>query len=146
MYCNCKPSARALIRGGASYPDIRGEVTFYQVNCGVLVAARISGLPDAASGFHGFHIHAGDGCGGDGFADTEGHFNPGDKPHPQHAGDLPPLLTCEGNAFLEVKTDRFRVRDILGRTVVIHKGADDFRTQPAGDAGEKIACGVIQAV
>lgn len=61
-----------------------------------------------------------------------------------HAGDLPPLLSCQGNAYLSVKTDRFSVNEIIGRTVVIHSNPDDFHTQPAGNAGKKIACGVIQ--
>ena len=58
-------------------------------------------------------------------------------------GDLPPLLSCNGNAYMTVKTDRFKVKDIIGRTVIIHYRADDFRTQPSGDSGEKIACGII---
>lgn len=64
--------------------------------------------------------------------------------HPKHAGDLPPLLACQGSAYLSVKTDRFCVEDILGRTVVIHSDPDDFHSQPAGNAGKKIACGVIR--
>ena len=54
------------------------------------------------------------------------------------------LLLCGGGAYLAVLTDRFSVADVLGRTVVIHSGADDFHTQPAGNAGTKIACGVIR--
>ena len=84
------------------------------------------------------------GCGGAGFPGTGGHFNPAGAPHPAHAGDLPPLLSCGGRAYLAVLTDRFTVADIIGRTVVIHGGSDDFRSQPAGDAGTKIACGVIK--
>ena len=57
---------------------------------------------------------------------------------------LPPLLRCKGNAYLSVKTDRFTVDEIIGRTLVIHSDPDDFHTQPAGNAGKKIACGVIQ--
>jgi Cu-Zn family superoxide dismutase len=61
-----------------------------------------------------------------------------------HAGDLPPLLACNGEAYLAVLTGRFRVKDVMGKTVVIHSRPDDFRSQPSGDAGEKIACGVIR--
>lgn len=64
--------------------------------------------------------------------------------HPEHAGDLPPLIRCRGNAYLSFRTDRFSVNEIIGRTVVIHSDPDDFHTQPAGNAGKKIACGVIQ--
>ena len=77
------------------------------------------------------------------FFDTGSHYDPSGTPHPKHAGDLPPLLLCNGGAFLAVRTDRFRVEDILGRTVVIHSGPDDFKSQPAGNAGKKLACGVI---
>ena len=91
------------------------------------------------------HIHEGGACTGDGFADTGGHYNPAGADHPCHAGDLPPLFaTGGGRAELRVLTDRFSVREIIGRTVVIHSGPDDFTTQPAGNAGSKIACGVIQ--
>lgn len=74
---------------------------------------------------------------------TGGHYDPRGGLHPLHGGDLPPLLSCGGRAYMAVLTDRFSIREILGRTIVIHGKADDFRTQPSGDSGEKIACGVI---
>ncbi len=55
-----------------------------------------------------------------------------------HAGDLPPLLSNNGRAYCQVLTGRFRVSDVIGKTVVIHSGPDDFMTQPSGNAGEKI--------
>lgn len=146
MQCNRQPDARAIVKSNEPYLDVRGEVLFYQDRDGVLVTAKISGLPQNGTGFYGFHIHEGRSCEGEGFPKTGGHFNPQDLPHPSHAGDLPPLLSNHGNAYMTVKTDRFRIKDILGRTVIIHGGTDDFRTQPSGDAGEKIACGVIKAV
>lgn len=141
--CHAKHAA-ARIRGSEQFPDIRGSVLFFQEPCAVAVQAEISGLPQNESGFFGFHIHEGADCGGDGFADTKGHLNPDKKPHPSHAGDLPPLLSCGGRASMAFRTCRFRVSDIIGKTVVIHYGSDDFRTQPSGSAGEKIACGVIR--
>ena len=51
---------------------------------------------------------------------------------------------CQGNAYLSFKTDRFTVKEILGRTIVIHSYPDDFQYQPSGNAGRKIACGIIQ--
>lgn len=144
--CNRTDTAKAIIRGSDEYPKIRGEIIFRQVKDGVLVTARITGLPTTKSGFYGFHIHEGDDCDGADFPGTKGHYNPKSRPHPSHAGDLPPLLACKGNAYMQVKTDRFRICDIIGRTVIIHDDPDDFRTQPSGDAGEKIACGVIKAV
>lgn len=144
--CNRLSSAKAIIKGDDKYAKILGEVLFRRVKDGVLVTAKVSGLPKSKSGFYGFHIHEGKSCEGDGFPKTKGHYNPNDRPHPSHAGDLPPLLSCKGNAYMQVKTDRFRICDIIGRTIIIHSDADDFRTQPSGDAGEKIACGVIRAV
>lgn len=146
MYAEAaRPDAVAHLRGGDEAPRIWGEVKFYQTRSGVLVIADVSGLPEGdGDGFFALHIHEGDSCGGEGFADTKGHYNPTGALHPYHAGDLPPLLSCGGRAYLAVRTDRFRVRDVIDRTVVIHSGADDFRTQPAGNAGAKIACGTIQ--
>ena len=138
------PDAVARIAGGAEEPQLSGCVQFYQENGCVLIVARISGLPkESETGFFGFHIHQGGTCSGSGFSGTEGHYNPAGKPHPEHAGDLPPLLGCCGDAYLSVRSDRFAVNDIIGRSVVIHSAPDDFRSQPAGNAGRKVACGVI---
>ena len=143
-YCTNSPDAVAEILGGAETPQLSGCVRFYQENGCVLIVARISGLPQkSGKGFFGFHIHQGGDCSGIGFSDTGSHYNPTVLVHPEHAGDLPPLLWCQGNAYLSVRTDRFLVKDIIGRTVVIHSEPDDFHTQPAGNAGKKIACGVI---
>ena len=146
MQCNRRPDAKAVIKSDEPYLNLRGEVLFYQERDGVLITAKISGLPQNGSDFYGFHIHEGRDCDGEGFPDAKGHYNPKSRPHPSHSGDLPPLLSNHGNAFMTVKTDRFRLKDVIGRTVIIHGGTDDFRTQPSGDAGEKIACGVIRAV
>lgn len=137
------PDAVACIKGGQGAPRLCGEVRFYQARGSVLVTADISGLPQDGPGFFALHIHEGGSCAGEGFSDTGGHYNPQNAPHPMHAGDLPPLLRCGDQAYLAVRTDRFCVKDIIGRTVVIHGGTDDFTSQPAGNAGEKIACGVI---
>ena len=144
-YCTKKPDAVARIVGGGDAPQLSGCVRFYQENGCVLIEAELSGLPKGSgTGFFGFHIHQGRDCSGAGFSGTEGHYNPLGQGHPEHAGDLPPLLSCHGNAYLFAKTDRFSVNEIIGRTVVVHSDPDDFHTQPAGNAGKKIACGVIQ--
>lgn len=75
---------------------------------------------------------------------ARGHFNPGDKPHPFHSGDMPPLLGCDGIAYSIFLTNRFTPDEIVGRTVIIHLNPDDFTTQPSGNSGEMIACGVIR--
>lgn len=139
------PDAVAYLSGGPDVPRLTGEMRFYQRKNCVLVEAEVRGLPrDTETGFFALHIHTGGSCEGEGFADTGGHYDPFGVPHPRHAGDLPPLMLCNGGAYLAVCTDRFRVRDIIGRTAVIHGERDDFTTQPAGGAGRKIACGVIR--
>ena len=145
QYCRKCPDAVAEIRGGVGAPQLTGCVEFYQENGCVLIVARVSGLPgESKTGFFGFHIHQGESCSGTDFSKTGSHYNPTGQAHPKHAGDLPPLLSCRGNAYLSVKTDRFTANEIIGRTVVIHSDPDDFNTQPAGNAGKKIACGVIR--
>ena len=145
MYiCSARPDAVACIKGGPAAPCLTGEARFYQKSGGVLVTVNVSGLPEGdGTGFFALHIHEGGSCSGEGFADAGGHYNPAGAEHPKHAGDLPPLLRCKQSAYLSVLTDRFCVRDIIGRTVIIHGSADDFHSQPAGHAGTRIACGLI---
>lgn len=143
-YCRRSPDAVARIWGGMEAPQVSGCVQFYQETGCVLIVAKICGLSGVnETGFFGFHIHQGEICSGSDFSGTGSHYNPANQAHPKHAGDLPPLLSCQGNAYLAVRTDRFPVCDIIGRTVVIHSDPDDFCSQPAGSAGRKIACGVI---
>ncbi len=138
-----QPAAMAEFRGGDAAPKLTGWVKLYPRRDGALVVAEVTGLPQTDTGFYGFHIHEGTVCGED-FSQTEGHYNPTGAAHPNHAGDLPPLLGRDGNAYLAFRTNRFRVSDVIGRTVVIHRDPDDLHTQPAGNSGEKIACGVIE--
>lgn len=140
------PAAIATVCGGREHPKLKGTVKFLPQCDGTVVVADICGLPKSETGFFAFHIHEGKSCCQKGFSDTKGHFNPTGAPHPNHAGDLPPLLSCDGRAELAVFTTRFCVKDVIGKTVVIHSEPDDFHTQPAGNAGEKIACGVIYGV
>lgn len=142
--CTPCPDAVAMIRGDREAPNLSGQVKFYQKQGCVLVEAEVTGLPSKTkTGFFAFHIHERNDCEGTAFMNTGGHYNLRKTDHPNHAGDLPPLLKCGDGAYLVVQTDRFCVREILGRTVVIHSDAEDFRSQPAGNAGTKIACGVI---
>lgn len=144
--CSSCPDAVAQIRGGVDAPCLSGWVRFYQERGSVLVVVDVSGLPvDSETGFFALHIHEGGSCAGEGFSQTGGHYDPKGMPHPDHAGDLPPLLLCRGGAYLAVRTDRFRVGEVIGRTVVIHSGPDDLHSQPAGNAGTKIGCGVIRS-
>ena len=137
------PDARAIIEGNC----IKGTADFYQTRNGVLVVVEAIGLPDCGKHkIFALHIHEGKSCSGhsgEAFAGTGGHYNPDGCEHPYHAGDLPPLFSNCGYAFLAVLTGRFSLCDVIGRTVVIHSGPDDFVSQPAGNAGAKIACGKI---
>ena len=144
QHCGKCPDAVAQIHGGIDAPQLSGYVQFYQESGCVLVVAKISGLPmESETGFYGFHIHQGESCEGDDFAETKGHYNSENCPHPYHSGDLPPLFSNDGYAFEATLTNRFDISEIIGKTVVIHSKSDDFKTQPSGDAGDKIACGVI---
>ena len=147
MMLEGKPTAKATIRGDRAHWALHGSVSFYPTCSGVLVVAECFGLPVKGAGILGFHIHQGGRCSGDAadpFADTGAHYNPEERAHPYHAGDMPPLFANKGYAYQAFYTDRFRVEDILGKTVVIHSGPDDFTSQPAGNAGSKIACGIIR--
>lgn len=118
---------------------------------GTIVTAQINNLPTSKisckGNFFGFHIHEGNSCTGnaeDEFANSKSHYNPNNCPHPLHKGDLPPLIENDGYAYMSVLIDKFKVKDIIGKTVIIHSAPDDFTTQPSGNSGKKIACGVIE--
>ncbi len=138
-----KPHAIAEINGGEKYPEIRGEVRFFQTNLGVMVVSDVRGLPVMNTRcdypMFAMHIHSGENC-----EEPETHYNPENCPHPYHSGDLPPLFSNDGYAFEATLTNRFDLSEIIGKTVVIHSQPDDFKTQPSGDSGEIIACGVIR--
>ncbi len=147
--------------------DRAGKVTFEDDDDGVHVKAILD-APFAA-GFHGFHVHAnndasnGSGCVAPTFVSADGHFKETGQDHAAHAGDMPVLLVnTDGSAEARFVTDRFSVADIVGRAVIVHAGADNYANIPAryltgtltaidqttlntGDAGGRIACGVIEA-
>ena len=154
--CNCdsliqrQPQARAVISGSDEYPDIHGVVRFYAMNNGTLVYADINGLPHTANRcsqeVFGFHIHSGNSCSGnsdDPFADAKTHYDKRGCGHPSHSGDLPPLFGNSGKAVSVFLTNRFSINEILGKAIIIHAQPDDFTTQPSGNSGRKIACGII---
>ncbi len=143
-------TAEAYIKGSEKYPDITGYAGFAEVQGGTLVSVALKGLPKGGKcgkRIFAAHIHEGMSCSGnktDLFADAKGHFNPDNCPHPFHAGDLPPLFASDGTATAAFITKSFKPKDVIGRTIIIHGGEDDFMTQPSGNSGEKIACGVIK--
>ena len=143
--------AKAEIKGGKKYPKIRGIVNLRQTGKRVLITAKIYNLPTTIGNCNkrifGFHIHEGNSCTGnkeDEFANTLSHYNPGNCNHPHHAGDLPPLFENKGFAYMNFLTDRITLKEVIGKAVVIHSMPDDFTSQPSGNSGEKIACGIIK--
>ncbi|MBQ8599871.1 MAG: superoxide dismutase family protein [Clostridia bacterium] len=145
------PQAIARLKGSAVYPEIDGWVCFWDTPFGCLIAVRAEGLPHhegiCENHFFGFHIHSGGRCGPgtaeDPFAESGTHYNPDQCWHPQHAGDLPPLMEEDGKGFMAVLAGQLEVREVLGKTAVLHTDPDDFHTQPAGNSGTKMACGII---
>ena len=136
-----------------------GQVTLTQVGGAVRVDATVQGLPP---GFHGFHIHAVGQCdAAAGFTSAGGHVNPGDHHHAEHAGDQPSLyVMADGTGTLSFLTDRYSIDELLGgepRALIVHALPDNFANIPVryapdgpdgtthatGDAGGRIACGVI---
>lgn len=147
--------ASAVIRGGPLAPNIYGRVIFMDVPGGTQVYVDVYGLPEYKPaegenlpiGPHGFHIHQYGNCTvGDPenpFQAAGDHWNPTNQPHGNHAGDLPVLFSNHGRAFMCFFTDKFKVADVVGKSVIIHQNPDDYRTQPAGASGKRLACGVI---
>lgn len=80
----------------------------------------------------------------DEFANAKTHYNPTKCHHPYHVGDLPPLIENNGYAYMSVFINKFKVKDIIGKVIIIHDMPDDFTTQPSGNSGTKIACGKIK--
>jgi Cu-Zn family superoxide dismutase len=146
------PSAAAQLeptRGN----NTAGKITFTQLGDKVRVAGDVSGLRPNQE--HGFHIHdAGDCSSGDGQS-AKGHFNPYGKPHgnpsstERHAGDMPVVRADgRGHGHVDATLDTISVTpgpaSIVGRGLIVHADPDDYRTQPTGNAGARLACAVIK--
>ncbi|HUP98542.1 MAG TPA: superoxide dismutase family protein [Usitatibacter sp.] len=132
----------------------KGTVSFTQHGDKVRVTAQVSGLKPGAE--HGFHVHEkGDCSSADGMS-AGGHFNPATKPHgnyhvggERHAGDLPNLKAdASGNASTTFETTGISVgsgaADVVGKGLIVHRDPDDYKSQPAGNAGPRLACAVIR--
>ena len=133
-----------------------GKATLTTTPSGVLIGLDLTALP---AGDHAFHIHAVGKCEPPKFESAGPHFNPDTTKHglmnPEgpHAGDMPNLHVPSGGALnvevlnASVTLDKGKpnsVFDADGSTVIIHAGKDDYKSDPTGDAGGRIACGVIQ--
>jgi Cu-Zn family superoxide dismutase len=156
--CGSMPSGRVgatanLAPTAAITPNpAAGKVTFTALEHGVRIAGEVRGLKPGSE--HGFHLHEKGDCGDNGNA-AGGHFNPAGGQHGKygsatgHAGDLPSLVAdASGVARFSVDSHSISMTDgaannIIGRAVVVHRDPDDFTSQPAGNAGPRIACGVV---
>jgi superoxide dismutase, Cu-Zn family len=155
----CQSTPQEPLRATAALQPTKGnkafgEATFEQAGDKVRVIVFAQNLPPERE--VGFHIHeAGDCSSGDGMS-AKGHFNPHGKPHghpnsgERHAGDLPSLKAAKnGRAKLDVTIDQVTLTpgpaSIIGRGLIIHADPDDYKTQPTGNAGARLACGVIKA-
>ena len=126
-----------------------GQVQLQDTPNGLIVRAELTGLPEGA---HGFHIHAVGACEPP-FESAGGHFNPEERQHGmenaqgKHAGDLPNLtVPASGEATVEHFAVGLSLDDLSdedGSAVVVHANADDYTTDPSGNAGDRIACGVV---
>lgn len=148
-------TAKAIIKGGPLAPQISGRMQFKDVPGGTEVFIEVRGLPDyqpakdgkSPVGPHGFHIHEKGCCDindpTNPFQKAGGHWNPTNQPHGNHAGDMPVLFSNNGYALMAFFTNKFKPNDVIGKAVIIHENPDDYRSQPAGDAGKRLACGII---
>ena len=147
------PRAEATLeaRSGSA---ITGTVSFQAVGQKVRVEARVAGLTPGA---HGFHVHEAGDCSAPDASSAKGHFNPAGRPHghhgggERHAGDMPNLVAdSSGRATLSAELDMLSLTEgpggILKRSVVIHADPDDYKSQPAGNSGKRVACGVIRSI
>jgi superoxide dismutase, Cu-Zn family len=130
---------------------VSGTVTFTPVTGGVQVQAEMTGL---SPGKHGFHIHEFGDCSATDGSSAGGHFNPTNEPHAgpnaakRHEGDMGNIeADASGKAKLDYVDHHMSLSNdqtsVIGRAVIVHAKADDLKSQPSGDAGARVACGVI---
>ena len=119
-----------------------------------MVCVEVHGLPkykpangNDPIGPLGFHVHEYGICEisdpENPFDSAGSHWNPRNQPHGNHAGDFPVLFSNKGFAKMCFFTDEFKPQDVIGKSIIIHQNPDDYRTQPDGNAGKRIACGLI---
>ena len=132
---------------------VRGTLEFSQLGDTVRVMGVISGLKPNAP--HAFHVHEKGDCSAPDFISAGGHFNPTNQPHGaadsahHHLGDMPQLMAdASGTARVSFSSKSLTLtgpNSIVGRSIIVHRDPDDVNAQPTGNAGPRLACGVIRA-
>ncbi len=145
------PYAISNVKGNAEEKQIYGTVCFYPWANGTILKLEIMGLPqNEKNNFWGFHIHENGDCSDmaspNSFVNAGEHWNEEQDLHPNHIGDLPLIYSNDGYSYMIYYTSRFIPEEVIGKSVIIHKNMDDLNTQPSGNSGERIACGVITGV
>lgn len=147
-------TATATLQGAPTDTDFKGTITFTPEGSGVKVVAHLEGVD--TDGMHGFHVHETGECthgeGAKHFTSAGGHFNPAGADHacpptdPRHAGDLGNIEVKGGTGHLEESSTLLSLsgpNSVVGKAIILHAKADDCKTQPTGDAGDRLACGVV---
>jgi len=139
--------AQVAARSGST---VSGNVSFTDLGGAVRIDAKFAGL---TPGEHGFHIHEAGDCSAADASSAKGHYNPAGKRHGhhdsdnRHGGDMPNLAAdAQGAASLSVELKGLTLSEIIGRSVVVHADPDDYMSQPAGNSGKRVGCGVIAAM
>lgn len=147
-------NAAIAVLAGTKDSPVRGELRLTEAGGGVDVVGEIAGL--AAGSEHGFHVHEHGDCSAPDASSAGGHLNPGNAPHggpgvaEKHLGDMPNIKADEqGRVDVQLSIAGATLRDggpnnLVGKAFVVHAKADDYKTQPSGDAGDRIACGVVR--
>lgn len=142
------------LHGSADFPKLEGLIHAYWLDGALYLQAEFNGLPPDR--VFGFHVHEGIICGASGekepFKEAGGHMSLCPEGtwcgrHPYHAGDLPPIISdSTGYAAMQVFLGKAQISDYSGKPIVIHYMPDDFNSQPAGNSGKRIACGIFAEV
>lgn len=139
---------------GTKDSPVTGELRLTATPAGVTITGEIMGLTPGTE--HGFHVHEHGDCSAPDASSAGGHFNPDNQDHggpdrtPRHLGDLANLKSDqEGRASVDGNIPNAALRtegpnNLIGKAFIVHAKRDDYRTQPSGDSGNRIACGVVQ--